>query len=346
MNGWVITSSLDAYHGSGLTVIDGVITNRQLLVDRRAVIRMLSWMTVVGLVVLIVMASATTASAASAEAPRPEVVTVAADVMETDERAGGGLSGFLTNPFVASLLIIAALLLLIADLTTGGVGVASGLAVALFALFFWGHVAAGLAGWPEVAVVAIGVALIALELLVVPGVGLPGVLGLVGVLGGLFMAQLGGDVTTAALWRATISVGATFVAVVVGLVIAVRLLTRYGAPQALVLDIQLGSGEPVTERATGGWVRWFGGGEELVLDGAGRFATDDFHGRPVYLGGRRGVAVSNLRPSGVAEIDGDRVDVVTTGGYISAGDPIEVVRDDGYRRVVERVAEDADASTE
>lgn len=335
-----------AYHGSGLTVIDSVIATRQLPGGRRAVTRLPAWMTVVWLVLLIVMASATTANAASAEVPRTDVVTVAADVAETDERSGGGIEGFLTNPFVASLLIIAALLLLIADLTTGGIGVATGLSVALFALFFWGHMAAGLAGWPEVAVVGIGLALIALEMLVVPGVGLPGLLGLVAVLGGLFMAQLGGDVTTAALWRAAVSVGATFVAVMVGLVIAVRLLTRYGAPQAFVLDIQLGSGEPLTERATGGWVRWFGGGEELVLDGAGRFATDDFHGRPVYLGGRRGVAVSNLRPSGVAEIEGERVDVVTTGGYIPSGDPIEVVRDDGYRRVVERVAQDTDASSE
>lgn len=312
----------------------------------RAVARVRSWAMIVVFGMLLVAASATSASATFAAASQPTAVTLAADVVETEAQAASGLVSFLTNPVVASALIVVALLLLIADLTTGGVGVISALAVALFSLFLWAHSVAGLAGWPEAVLVGVGVLLIVLEVLVVPGMGLPGLLGLAAVLGGLFMAQLGDPVTAVAVWRATISVGATFVAVLAGLVVAVQMLTRYGAPQALVLDTQLGSGEPVTERATGGWVRWFGGGEELVLDGAGRFATDDFHGRPAYLAGRRGVAVSNLRPSGVAEIDGERVDVVTGGGYIPAGEPVEVVRDDGYRRVVERLAEDTTSTPE
>lgn len=322
-----------------------VVVHRQVG-DRRLRARVLSWATLVGLVLVWIAVSATAASATPADGPQPALVTVATDVVEANGRAADGLVGFLTHPVVASVLIIVALLLVVADLTTGGVGVASGLALALFALFFWGHLAAGLAGWLEVAVVAAGLVLIAVEVLVVPGVGLPGLLGLGAVLGGLFMAQVGDPATATAVRSATISVAATFIAVVAGLIVAVRLLTRYGAPQALVLDTQLGSGQPITERATGGWVRWFGGGEELVLDGAGRFATDDFHRRPEYLRGRRGVAVSNLRPSGVAEIDGERVDVVTAGGYILAGDTIEVVRDDGYRRVVDRVTEDTDAASE
>jgi len=321
-----------------VTVIDNVIASRQRLTRRHAIARLTSRIAVLGCALLLLGGAAAPAGAASHDAPG---LAVAADAAQ----AASGLVGVVTNPFVASLLIVAALLLVIADLTTGGAGIASVLAVGLFAVFFWGHLAAGLAGWPEVTAVALGLVLIVVELLVVPGTGLPGLLGLVAVLGGLFMAQLGEPITAAAVTRAAISVGATLVAVVVGLVVAVRLLTRFGAPQALVLDTYLGGGEPVTERATGGWVRWFGGGEELVLDGAGRFATDDFHGRPAYLGGRRGVAVTNLRPSGVAEIDGERVDVVTAGGYIPAGDRIEVVRDDGYRRVVERATEDTERSS-
>jgi membrane-bound serine protease (ClpP class) len=56
------------------------------------------------------------------------------------------------------------------------------------------------------------------------------------------------------------------------------------------------------------------------------------------LVGATGVALSDLRPSGVAEIGGRRVDVVTAGGYVAAGEPIEVVRDEVYRRVVRRSA--------
>ncbi|MDE2730922.1 MAG: hypothetical protein OXM02_09770 [Bacteroidota bacterium] len=41
--------------------------------------------------------------------------------------------------------------------------------------------------------------------------------------------------------------------------------------------------------------------------------------------GKRGVAVTSLRPSGHVEIDGERVEVVTRGEFISAGSSIRVV---------------------
>ena len=50
--------------------------------------------------------------------------------------------------------------------------------------------------------------------------------------------------------------------------------------------------------------------------------------------GKRGIAASPLRPAGIAELDGERVDVVSDGQYIERGTPIEVVRVDGNRIVV------------
>jgi membrane-bound serine protease (ClpP class) len=44
--------------------------------------------------------------------------------------------------------------------------------------------------------------------------------------------------------------------------------------------------------------------------------------------------VSDLRPGGIVEIDGQRVDAVTSGEFVPAGTSIEVIRDDRYRRVV------------
>ena len=42
---------------------------------------------------------------------------------------------------------------------------------------------------------------------------------------------------------------------------------------------------------------------------------------------------------GIARIQGKRVDVVTEGDYISAGERIEVTSDEGYRRVVRRLGD-------
>lgn len=56
-----------------------------------------------------------------------------------------------------------------------------------------------------------------------------------------------------------------------------------------------------------------------------------------YLAGRKGVARSPLRPSGIAEIDGKRYDVVTDGGeYAEKGDSIVVVCIETNSIVVEK----------
>lgn len=47
-----------------------------------------------------------------------------------------------------------------------------------------------------------------------------------------------------------------------------------------------------------------------------------------------GTALTQLRPSGVAQINGQRVDVVTEGGLIERGTPVRVVAVEGARIVV------------
>ena len=58
--------------------------------------------------------------------------------------------------------------------------------------------------------------------------------------------------------------------------------------------------------------------------------------RPELLN-QTGTAYTNLRPSGTAIINGQRVDVVTEGSMISKGTPIKVVQIEGMRVVVRTV---------
>ena len=53
------------------------------------------------------------------------------------------------------------------------------------------------------------------------------------------------------------------------------------------------------------------------------------------LEGREGVATTDLRPSGIAEIDGRRTDVVADGEMIEKGTQVKVVHVEGNRVVVE-----------
>jgi len=57
------------------------------------------------------------------------------------------------------------------------------------------------------------------------------------------------------------------------------------------------------------------------------------------LVGRAGVALTDLRPAGAAEIAGRRHDVVSEGEFIRAGAPVRVVAMQGNRIVVEPVTE-------
>jgi membrane-bound serine protease (ClpP class) len=245
---------------------------------------------------------------------------------------------FLTNPLLAGLLLLGGFLLIIGDFFSGGLGIAALGGLALLSIFFWGHLLAGLAGWEDVVLVILGIALMAVEVFVLPGFGVAGILGLIALGGGAFMAMIYRDfdfVTSDDLWRAGLTVAVTLVGAVVGIGLLIMLVSRRGAPSGLVLSSRLGSGETLTERTSSGWVRWFDGHNRLEPDRIER-PEGDAPDAAESLVGATGLAVSDLRPGGIADIDGERIDVVTSGEFLPAGEMIEVVRDDRYRRVVRK----------
>jgi membrane-bound serine protease (ClpP class) len=102
------------------------------------------------------------------------------------------------------------------------------------------------------------------------------------------------------------------VALVVGLLASLALLRfvpKLPFARRLILQTDLGSG-PAHGSAPETDLRWLG---------------------------KQGRAASQLRPAGIAEIEGERVDVVADGVLIEAGERIEVMRVDGNRIVVRRI---------
>jgi membrane-bound serine protease (ClpP class) len=213
---------------------------------------------------------------------------------------------FLTHPVVSSLLITVAMLGIIVELRTPGFGVPGGLGLASLALFFWGHWLVQLAGWEELLLVGAGLVLLVLELFVIPGFGIAGALGIVALLAGLSLSVVGTGATWEFILRAVGRVVLSLVLALVASLLLLRILPHLPFGRRLILETGLGTGQgytsaPVRDRS---WM------------------------------GKRGIAHSPLRPAGIAEIDGERVDVVSDGDLIEAGQPIEVVRVDGNRIVV------------
>ncbi len=67
----------------------------------------------------------------------------------------------------------------------------------------------------------------------------------------------------------------------------------------------------------------------------GYVSNDDYS----HFAGKKGVSLTTLRPAGMAEIDGEKADVVTDGEFIAKGEKIEVVKVSGRRIVVKQTEE-------
>jgi membrane-bound serine protease (ClpP class) len=212
-----------------------------------------------------------------------EVVEVEPSFLETVVR-------WVTEPVVASLLIMLGLFLIVGDALFEGFGIAAVVGLACLALFFGGHLLAGLAGWEDFVLIGVGLLLIGLEIFVIPGFGVAGVLGLVALGGGLFLAMLGRDVRTPEqMIRAGWVVAGALFAVVAAVVVVALFLPRLaggrrGGFLRLALTDRLGDDDDDRDvRAApkpGRRVGWFGGGDVLERDekrslGAARWPAVD-----------------------------------------------------------------------
>jgi membrane-bound serine protease (ClpP class) len=216
----------------------------------------------------------------------------------------------LTNPIVSSLLMTVGMLGIIIEIQSPGFGLPGLVGLSCLALFLGGHWIVQLAGWEQVLLIGIGLLLLAVELFVLPGFGVAGVLGILALLGGLGSSLVGAGATWEALLAAVGRAALSLLLAILGGFALLRLLPRTPMGRRLILQTGLSSGAGYTSEPVGDH-RWLG---------------------------HRGTTVSPLRPSGIAQLDGERVDVVSDGAFLEAGTPIEVIRVDGNRIVVRSVA--------
>ncbi|MCK6448029.1 MAG: hypothetical protein L6Q99_16675 [Planctomycetes bacterium] len=77
-------------------------------------------------------------------------------------------------------------------------------------------------------------------------------------------------------------------------------------------------------------------GKALINPGLSFDSQKSYDARDAALLGKEGVAESMLRPAGVARLDGRRVDVMTRGEMIQAGERVRVLEVEANRVVVAR----------
>lgn len=231
-----------------------------------------------------------------------------AEVRRASPNWAENLVRFLTQPVVSSLLITIGMLGIILEVLTPGFGVPGALGITSLALFFWGHWLVQLAGWEELLLLGSGLVLLVLEVFVIPGFGLAGVLGLGTLIGGLSLSFVGAGATWEFILKAAGRVVFSLLLALGASLALLRFLPRLPFGRRLILETGLSAsqGYAAAPESNSNW------------------------------SGKSGIAISPLRPAGFAEIENQRVDVVSDGKFIDSGAPIVVTRVDGNRIVVRR----------
>lgn len=215
------------------------------------------------------------------------------------------LVGFLQNPVVQGILIILILGGIYFEMQTPGVGLPLAVAIVAAVLYFAPLYLVGLAASWEILVFLLGIILLALELFVIPGFGIAGILGLVCFFGGLLLALLN-NADFDFFWVSTDSITDGLLVILGGLLGAVLLslyLMRRIGRRGLFYRVALHAEQNI---------------EDGYVAVSGRLAT---------MVGREGRAVTVMRPSGKVRIDGEDYDAISYHNtYLDEGTPIKVVK--------------------
>ena len=210
---------------------------------------------------------------------------------------------FVTNPVVASLLLSIGILGLIFEFKTVGWGVAGSIGLVCLALFFGGHMIARIDAGIGLLIFLIGVGLLLLEIFVIPGFGIAGISGIILTVAGLLFTL---DTNTGTWSAAGMTLAQSLVMMVVLGGVLLYILPKTSLWRSVVLETE--------ERSEGGYA--------APMSDLRRFM------------GKTGLSITPLRPAGIALIDGERVDVLSEGGFIERNVEIKVVEVEGNRVIV------------
>ncbi|WP_429773990.1 NfeD family protein [Agaribacillus aureus] len=213
---------------------------------------------------------------------------------------------FFLNPVVSGLLILVIIGGIYFELQTPGVGFPILASVIAMILYFTPYYLNGLAENWEIAIFFVGIILMALEVFVIPGFGVAGVLGLICTIGSLVLVMLNNenfdfsfvemrDIFLAAT-AALVGLLGGFLLIFVGGVKFTQ--TRFFRKIALVDTQQSSEGYTANVQ------------ESSMLH-------------------KKGIAYTVLRPSGKIMIDNELYDAYTRGSYIDANEEVIVIGEEG-----------------
>lgn len=221
------------------------------------------------------------------------------NIVQVEEKTELKLAKILANPYMSTLLLTIGLVGMVIEIFTPGFGIGGTISIIAFGLFFGGNIIAGNSQWTSLVIFVTGLILLVVEA-IAPGFGLPGISGIILLTVGIILAM--GSLTTALV--------SLSIAIIITAIITV-LLIKLGYKSPLLNNIVLTTHQK---------------------DEKGYLSSKP---KDEYLG-KEGVTISGLRPSGIIDIDGKRLDALSDGSFIPKEAHIKVVRVEGSKIIVRR----------
>lgn len=233
-----------------------------------------------------------------------------------------GLVVFLTNPIVRGVFFVIFIIALFIELTHPGVTLPGVVALIALALALVPSALIGMAGWWTIVAILAGLLMLALEVFVLPGMGIAGIAGAILLFAGLIGAFIGAGglfpdteaERASRMWGMTTLLGGMFTAGV-----AIYFLAKHLDRVPLLNKLVLANTTPDDEESGG-----------LLA------AMDDDHPHAARVG-EVGVTITPLRPAGKIDINGRVLDAVAEMGFVEIGTKVRVVSATEFRIGVEQV---------
>ena len=212
------------------------------------------------------------------------------------------ISRFITNPVVSPLLLSIGFLGLIIEFWTLGWGIAGSIGIISLSLFFGGHIIVGLAGFETIILFVVGLLLLLAEIFFIPGFGLAGISGIAAILASIFL-------TFGNIIQAAYSILIALIVSVIGFFLLIKYVPSTRTWRKFVLSTE--------QKKELGYI----------------VGTRDLK----RLTGEKGVSITPLRPSGIVEVNGKKINVLTRGEYVDSNTKIKIISVEGNKIVVEAV---------
>ncbi|MFQ3546805.1 MAG: NfeD family protein [Termitinemataceae bacterium] len=252
---------------------------------------------------------------------------LAGSVVESTPGVADQIITFLTSGAVQSLLILLGLVMLFLEIQTPGFGIPGVVAIISFVAVFGLNALMGTVGSLELILFLLGVSLLAIEIFLIPGFGITGISGLL-LIGASLVFSMQDFIIPQASWEWEL-LGRNILIVSIGIILAIAgiALIALMGPRIRLFD-RLTLKTKITGTAGGP------DPDTLGTESLPVIVHEEEGENYSSLVGKKGKAISTLRPSGKAEIEGKIYAVEADGEFIEPGTEIQVMRVRGNRIIV------------